>query len=167
MERHLASSTATSFMEPLGDSFSLFLLQVFVILAACRITSWALSKINLPAVVGEMVAGVILGPTVLGRIPGWSTTLFPSASMSILSTVATFGLCFFMFVRGDCGVHSLLPSQTPTNCSSSWLSPFVAHRHPFCPPLSSHFFLPSPAPRLLAWRWTLSRWPRVQRPPPC
>ena len=85
---------------PLSDSFTLFLLQVVVILCFCKGISLALARINLPAVVGEMLAGVILGPTVLGRIPGWLPTLFPDSSLSVLSTISTFGLCFFMFSVG-------------------------------------------------------------------
>ena len=160
--RHLASASAStsSFMEPLGDSFSLFLLQIFVILTACRLTSWALSKINLPGVVGEMIAGVILGPTVLGRIPGWTTVLFPSASMPVLSTVATFGLCFFMFVRVDTA-HGPPAASLFIFVWAFFLLHCKASLSPFPNPTAPTY------PRLLGWRWTLSRWPRVPRPPPC
>lgn len=95
--RALASASIT---DPLADTFSLFLLQVVVILCACKLTSAALARANVPAVVGEMVAGVILGPTVLGHIPGWMPMLFPTASLGALSTISTFGLCFFMFSVG-------------------------------------------------------------------
>ena len=95
--RALASASIT---DPLADTFSLFLLQVVVILCACKLSSVVLARFNVPAVVGEMVAGVILGPTVLGRIPGWMPTLFPAYSLGALSTISTFGLTFFMFSVG-------------------------------------------------------------------
>jgi hypothetical protein len=41
-------------------------------------------------------AGILLGPTALGRIPGFSDRLFPKASLVILKTVADFALIFFM-----------------------------------------------------------------------
>ena len=91
---------AADLYTPLSDSFTLFLLQVFVILLTCKVTSSLLTLLKLPSVVGEMMAGVILGPTVLGRIPGWLSVLFPSSSLGILSAVSSFGLCFFMFTIG-------------------------------------------------------------------
>lgn len=46
--------------------------------------------------VGEMLAGILLGPTALGRIPNFSTTLFPAPSLIIIKTIADFALIFFM-----------------------------------------------------------------------
>ena len=85
---------------PLATPFSLFLLQVLVILSFSRLINALLSRLRQPAVVGEMIAGILLGPTALGHIPGWKDTLFPKASLDTLNTVASFGLCFFMFAVG-------------------------------------------------------------------
>jgi hypothetical protein len=57
-------------------------------------------QLRQPAVVGEMLAGIFLGPTVLGRVPGFSATLFPPASISIISVISSFGLCLFMLLVG-------------------------------------------------------------------
>lgn len=51
-------------------------------------------------VVGEILAGVLLGPSVLGLIPGFTSTLFPSDSLDLLSLFSSVGLCFFMMFLG-------------------------------------------------------------------
>jgi Kef-type K+ transport system membrane component KefB len=78
-----------------------FLLQVAVILAACRIAGWLMQRIGQPKVIGEMIAGILLGPSLLGLVaPSVQTTLFPPASLGLLSTVSKFGLVLYMFVVG-------------------------------------------------------------------
>ncbi len=57
--------------------------------------------------IAEVIGGVILGPTVMGRIPNFSNTIFPTASQSYLNLVATIGLIIFLFLVGlevDLGV---------------------------------------------------------------
>jgi Kef-type K+ transport system membrane component KefB len=47
-----------------------------------------------------MLAGIVLGPTVLGRVPGFTKAMFPPASVTIIQVISSFGLCFFMFLVG-------------------------------------------------------------------
>lgn len=47
-----------------------------------------------------VIAGIILGPTVMGRIPGFMDTIFPSQSLPFLNLIATLGLVFFLFQVG-------------------------------------------------------------------
>lgn len=47
-----------------------------------------------------VIAGIILGPTVMGRIPHFQETIFPKASLPFLNLVATLGLIFFLFQVG-------------------------------------------------------------------
>ena len=62
---------------PLGH----FFLQLGVILLACRVCSMAMRKVGQPAIIGEMIAGIVLGPSLLGALaPGVSGYLFPAAS---------------------------------------------------------------------------------------
>lgn len=47
-----------------------------------------------------VIAGIILGPTVMGRIPGFKQSIFPAESLPFLNLVATLGLVFFLFQVG-------------------------------------------------------------------
>ncbi len=79
-----------------------FFLQLTVILAACRLAGIVAQRLGQPQVVGEMIAGVVLGPSLLGRIaPDLQAALFPSGTANIvLYTVAQVGLVLYMFVIG-------------------------------------------------------------------
>jgi Kef-type K+ transport system membrane component KefB len=79
-----------------------FFLELAVILIACRIVGLASQRLGQPQVVGEMVAGVLLGPSLLGRIaPDLQHHLFPpGASNAVLYTAAQIGLVLYMFLIG-------------------------------------------------------------------
>jgi len=51
-------------------------------------------------VIAEVIGGVILGPTVMGRIPHFKDSIFPDASMPLLNITSTIGLIFFLFLVG-------------------------------------------------------------------
>jgi Kef-type K+ transport system membrane component KefB len=77
------------------------ILQIAVVLAAARAVGWLFRRIRQPQVVGEMVAGIMLGPSLLGWLaPGASALLFPAASMGYLNTLSQVGLLVFMFLVG-------------------------------------------------------------------
>ena len=80
----------------------IFFLQMFVILAACRICGWLVRRfLRQPQVIGEMVAGVILGPSLLGALsPGVQAFLFPPESMPVLAAVSQLGIALYMFLVG-------------------------------------------------------------------
>jgi Kef-type K+ transport system membrane component KefB len=72
-----------------------------VILAAARCVGWVLRRLGQPQVVGEMVAGILLGPSLLGFLaPGLSDSLFPPESLGFLSAVSQLGVIVFMFLMG-------------------------------------------------------------------
>lgn len=50
--------------------------------------------------IGEIIAGVLLGPSVFGYIPGFTSTIFPDSSKDFLTLFSSVGLCFFMFFLG-------------------------------------------------------------------
>ena len=80
----------------------IFLLQMFVILAACRLCGWLVHRfLRQPQVIGEMIAGVILGPSLLGSLaPGLQHFLFPPESKPLLYVVAQTGIAIYMFLVG-------------------------------------------------------------------
>ncbi|MDO5016925.1 MAG: cation:proton antiporter [Porphyromonas sp.] len=84
-----------------GSSLGFLLLQVIVILVFARLVAWLFTKIGQPSVIGEILAGIVLGPSVLGWLaPDMFETLFPAESLHNISLLSQFGLIFFMFVIG-------------------------------------------------------------------
>src|ERR1700712_3805646 len=79
-----------------------FFLELAVILAACRVVGLVARRCGQPQVVGEMIAGVILGPSLLGLLaPGIQQSLFPAGpANTVLYTVAQIGLVLYMFLIG-------------------------------------------------------------------
>jgi Kef-type K+ transport system membrane component KefB len=78
-----------------------YFLQLAAILAVCRACGWLLRRAGQPAVIGEMVAGVVLGPSVFGALhPAWSAALFPPESKPVLFATAQLGLTLYMFAVG-------------------------------------------------------------------
>lgn len=79
-----------------------FFLQLTVILAACKLAGLAAQRVGQPQVVGEMIAGVVLGPSLLGRMaPDLQSHLFPTGTSNmVLYTAAQVGLVLYMFIIG-------------------------------------------------------------------
>lgn len=87
--------------ENLRNPLSILLLQIIVILVAARLCGRLFLKFGQPAVVGEMIAGIILGPSVLGMLsPAALTFLFPASSLDALKLLSQIGVMLFMFVVG-------------------------------------------------------------------
>jgi len=80
----------------------LFFLQLAVILGICRLVGFLAGKIGQPQVVGEMIAGVLLGPSLFGLLwPALQHRVFPSGvPMSILYASSQVGLVLYMFLIG-------------------------------------------------------------------
>jgi len=90
-----------AFRHSLSHPLALLILQIIVILIAARFLGWLFKKIGQPSVIGEIIAGLLLGPSFLGRyFPGVSAFLFPAASLGSLQLLSQVGLILFMFVVG-------------------------------------------------------------------
>src|SRR5262249_2155019 len=80
---------------------SRFLAQLLVILAATRLLGALAVRLRQPRVVGEIAAGLMLGPSLFARVaPSLYAWLFPPASFSILLAVSHLGVLLFMFLVG-------------------------------------------------------------------
>ncbi len=78
-----------------------FFLQLGIILLFCRVVGMVAARFGQPQVVAEMIAGVCLGPSLLGFFqPGLSEALFPKESMKVLFPVSQLGLALYMFIVG-------------------------------------------------------------------
>lgn len=95
---------------------ALLLLQIIVIMIVTRIFGFVVTKVALPIVVGEIIAGIVLGPSFFGAVfPDFSTVIFPIASLGNLGIVSQIGLVFFMFVIGmELDWHSLRDQTRPS-----------------------------------------------------
>ncbi len=80
----------------------LFFMQLFAIVAVSRGVGWLAKRyLGQPQVVGEMIAGVLLGPSLLGLLaPEWQTLLFPKETRGLLYAVAQLGVGLYMFIVG-------------------------------------------------------------------
>jgi Kef-type K+ transport system membrane component KefB len=109
------------------DLFKL-ILQIAVILAVCRIAGSVFRRFGQPRVVGEMFAGVLLGPSLLGWMaPGLSAYLFPPASLGFLNALSQIGVVVFMFLVG-LGIN---PSELRRHGHAAVLTSHVSITAPF------------------------------------
>ncbi len=77
------------------------LIEVLVVIAGSRLVGWLFRSIDQPLVIGEIVAGIALGPSLLGWLaPDVSALLFPAAAIPFLNVLSQIGLIFFMFLIG-------------------------------------------------------------------
>ena len=85
-----------------GQLSTLFFLQMAAIIITCRVVGWLCRRtLGQPQVVGEMIAGVVLGPSLLGWIaPGIEAALFPAESKKLLYVGAQLGAGLYMFLVG-------------------------------------------------------------------
>jgi len=85
----------------LRDPLSLLLVQLILIVFLARVFGALFVKMGQPAVIGEMLAGIALGPSLLGAIaPGAFGFVFPPSSMGALRLLSQVGVILFMFVVG-------------------------------------------------------------------
>ncbi|OCF35724.1 potassium:hydrogen antiporter [Kwoniella heveanensis BCC8398] len=110
IKRSISSTVITGYDPTTVDPshpVTLFIIQLFIIICFTQGLGYAFKYIKQPAVIAEVIGGIILGPTVMGRIPGFTNHIFPQASIGYLNLVANVGLILFLFLIGlevDVGV---------------------------------------------------------------
>ena len=108
----VASTNAPQAVEPSGsglsgmvrnlkDPVSRLFLQLLIIIVTARLVGRAFSLCGQPSVVGEMAAGILLGPSFFGLVwPQGFHFVFPDASAGTLRLLSQIGVCLFMFTVG-------------------------------------------------------------------
>jgi Kef-type K+ transport system membrane component KefB len=98
-----------NFSQNTAHPLSRLLLQIAVIVVVSRSLAFLVAKIGQPLVIGEIIAGIILGPSLLGLFwPGMSHFLFPPDSLPNIEVLSQLGLILFMFIIGlELDVHLL------------------------------------------------------------
>jgi Kef-type K+ transport system membrane component KefB len=87
--------------ENLEDPLTRLFIQLILIIVAARLCGTLATLVRQPAVVGEMIAGILLGPSLLGWLrPDFFNYVFPTSSLGSLRLFSQIGVCLFMFIVG-------------------------------------------------------------------
>ncbi|WP_220763250.1 cation:proton antiporter [Flavobacterium sp. UMI-01] len=100
-----ANDSWTDFVDSMMHNFkeplAILLAQIVMIILMARFFGWVFKKISQPTVIGEIIAGIVLGPSLVGMyFPEFSAALFPLESLGNLKFLSQIGLILFMFVIG-------------------------------------------------------------------
>ncbi|WP_009633298.1 cation:proton antiporter [Synechocystis sp. PCC 7509] len=83
------------------NAVAIVLVEVLIVIGLSRLVGLGCRAIKQPLVIGEIIAGIMLGPSLLGLIaPSLATTLFPAETIPYLFVLSQIGLIFFMFLIG-------------------------------------------------------------------
>lgn len=100
-EGSIWSDFVKNLIENIASPVAILIMQIVVILIAVRICGWICKKIGQPTVVGEIIAGVLLGPSLLGYYyPDIFNFIFPLTSLDNIKFLSQIGLILFMFIVG-------------------------------------------------------------------
>jgi Kef-type K+ transport system membrane component KefB len=84
-----------------GSLFAAFFVAVAIVMLLARLFGMAAARLGQPRVMGEVLAGIVLGPTVVGALfPAVESAIFPSDLIPYIGVVAQLGLIFYMFLVG-------------------------------------------------------------------
>ena len=96
-----STSVESSLWANANDPLSRLFLQLFIVIVVSYLVGWIFTHFGQPAVVGEMMAGVLLGPSVFGLLaPAAFQFVFAASSLGALRLFSQIGVCLFMFTVG-------------------------------------------------------------------
>ncbi|ERN03206.1 cation/H(+) antiporter 19 [Amborella trichopoda] len=85
---------------PLDYALPLAMVQICLVLTVTRSLAFLLKPLRQPRVIAEIIGGILLGPSAVGRNKAYLHRIFPPRSMTVLDTIANIGLLFFLFLVG-------------------------------------------------------------------
>ncbi|GMI63362.1 cation/H+ exchanger 19 [Hibiscus trionum] len=85
---------------PLDFALPLLIIQIILVVSFSRLLSFALRPLRQPRVIAEIIGGILLGPSAMGRNQKFLDIVFPKKSMTVLDTLANIGLLYFLFLVG-------------------------------------------------------------------
>jgi Kef-type K+ transport system membrane component KefB len=86
--------------DPLDFALPLAILQICLVIVLTRLLAFLLKPLRQPRVIAEIVGGILLGPSAVGRNKDYLHKIFPARSITVLDTLANLGLLFFLFLVG-------------------------------------------------------------------
>lgn len=114
------------------ELFIKFAISVCIIIIVARIIGGLMPYIKQPRVIGEMIAGVVLGPTLFGALfPDFSTSIFTKEIIPILFIISNLGLSIYIFLVGmelDINIHDIAPKTFKSSVYitvAAMLPPFI------------------------------------------
>ncbi|NKX91214.1 cation:proton antiporter [Nocardia coubleae] len=108
-----------------NSTLVMVLVDLVIIMIAARVFGRLAEKLGQPAVIGEITAGILAGPTLLG--PHLSQVLFPPDARPVLSVLANLGVVAFMFLAGlevDRNSFTNQRAAIPAIATAAYLAPF-------------------------------------------
>ncbi|XP_010436112.1 PREDICTED: cation/H(+) antiporter 18-like [Camelina sativa] len=85
---------------PIDFALPLAILQIVIVIVLTRLLAYLLRPLRQPRVIAEVIGGIMLGPSLLGRSKVFLDAVFPKKSLTVLETLANLGLLFFLFLAG-------------------------------------------------------------------
>ncbi|KAK7302678.1 hypothetical protein RJT34_13571 [Clitoria ternatea] len=113
---------------PLDYSLPLFILQITLVVCVTRFFVFILKPFHQPRIIAEILGGLLLGPSVLGRNENFAKHVFPLKSAMVLETMANIGLIYFLFLVGlemDISIIKRTGKKTISIAVAGMILPFI------------------------------------------
>ncbi|KAK2434780.1 Cation/H(+) antiporter 19 [Trifolium repens] len=94
------SNGAFQHENPMDFALPLLIVQICLVVVFTRFIAFLCKPLRQPRVIAEVIGGILLGPSAIGRNKKFLEIFFPNKSLTVLETLANIGLLFFLFLVG-------------------------------------------------------------------